>query len=116
MAQTATDIANCWEFRCPLKWESLATTQHEDVRYCGVCDEQVYFYENLEAALRRSGAKRCVAIKTVEFEGPETGEQQIIAGTLSPQYEVGDLPTDTPEEKDEQSEEEQPEKQPDIPF
>ncbi len=63
------------KFKCPLRWDDLALTEEEEVRYCSVCQENVYHTPTLTEFKQRIKEKRCVAV-TVESED----EEEILAG------------------------------------
>ena len=62
--QTQQTIRNCSEvFRvvCPQRWEALAPTDELGVRFCGQCEQQVYFCESDEETIAHAHAGHCIA-------------------------------------------------------
>lgn len=49
-------------FRCPLRWESLASTDDARVRRCGTCQREVYFCTDLDEVQLRGRRGDCVAL------------------------------------------------------
>lgn len=63
--ETDTYIDNCEErfrFRCPKLWSELAVTQDSAVRYCGVCEKNVYYCQGWELAERLAAEGKCIAL------------------------------------------------------
>jgi len=62
-------ILNCeFEFKCPKRWEKLAKTYLDNVRFCKSCAEKVYFAENQETLGKMRDEGKCVAFLTEEEE------------------------------------------------
>ena len=60
-----TELWNCenaFEFVCPLKWESLGQTEAPGIRFCGVCNQNVYLCESPLEFASQGNLGRCVAI------------------------------------------------------
>jgi uncharacterized protein (TIGR02996 family) len=51
-----------FEFRCPKRWDALALTEQEDVRHCGTCARDVYYFESVDDARDAAREGHCVAI------------------------------------------------------
>jgi uncharacterized protein (TIGR02996 family) len=51
-----------FELRCPRRWDALAPTAREDVRHCGACARDVYYFESVDEAREAARAGHCVAI------------------------------------------------------
>ncbi|MDC0721042.1 GGDEF domain-containing protein [Nannocystis bainbridge] len=49
-------------FACTKRWETLAPTDAESVRFCQQCKEQVYYCDTVAAAESRALAGQCIAI------------------------------------------------------
>ncbi len=47
---------------CPVAWESLKSTDNENVRFCKVCDKNVYFCKDSEEVSLHAGLNHCVAM------------------------------------------------------
>lgn len=47
--------------RCDKSWESLAATEDDDVRHCGVCAKDVHFCRTDEETIRHALARHCIA-------------------------------------------------------
>ncbi len=47
--------------RCQKSWESLAPTQDDDVRHCGLCAKEVHFCRTDEETIRHALARHCIA-------------------------------------------------------
>lgn len=62
---TETELWNCenaFEFICPLKWDCLDTTESDDIRYCQVCQQNVYLCQTPLEFVNQGNFGRCVAI------------------------------------------------------
>ncbi len=60
-------VENCEElfrFRCPKLWEQLAATNDEAIRYCSVCEKNVFYCDSLVEAERLASQGRCIALQT----------------------------------------------------
>jgi hypothetical protein len=63
---SGTELWNCenaFEFICPRKWVSLRPTESPDIRYCEVCNQNVYLCETPLEFVRQGNLGRCVAIR-----------------------------------------------------
>lgn len=49
-------------FQCPKRWETLAPTADATVRFCQLCQENVYYSETIDDAEDHAFAGRCIAI------------------------------------------------------
>ena len=59
-------IENCeyrFDFKCPLKWESLELTDNRDIRFCKSCIRNVYQCNNKEDFIYHSKAGHCISIQ-----------------------------------------------------
>ena len=56
-------------FKCPLNWDDLEHTDEAEVRYCDVCQENVYHAPNFTAFKQRVKEKRCVAVQRDDDDG-----------------------------------------------
>jgi hypothetical protein len=58
------DIENCgFEFRCPKLWSELQRpTENENLRFCGVCKENVYLCSSVKEMDEHAAQKHCVAV------------------------------------------------------
>jgi tetratricopeptide (TPR) repeat protein len=84
MDRSISEVWNCpeaFEFVCSKKWKELNPTDLPNVRYCGVCSENVYWSDNPEEFVANSKLGRCVAVPRQGM--PLDGE---IAGRVSPEY------------------------------
>ncbi|AFY93960.1 hypothetical protein [Chamaesiphon minutus] len=84
MNNSLPEIWNCpeaFEFVCTQKWDSLASTDLDNVRHCNVCNERVYWSANPEEFVTNSKQGRCVAVPRTAM--PLDGE---LAGRVSPEY------------------------------
>lgn len=62
--QTTRTIRNCSEiFRvgCPKQWEELAPTDNPGVRFCGQCEQHVYFCETDSETIAHARLDHCIA-------------------------------------------------------
>lgn len=60
-------------FACSKRWETLAPTDAESVRYCQQCQERVYYCDTVDDAEQRAFAGQCIAIpKRLSDGGVET--------------------------------------------
>jgi uncharacterized protein (TIGR02996 family) len=56
-------IERCtFAFECPKEWSRLARTDREDVRFCGACQQQVFYCANLADARGHALRGECVAV------------------------------------------------------
>jgi hypothetical protein len=53
---------NAFEYKCPRKWESLATTESQSVRFCNECRHNVHLCESPEEFVRHGEQGHCVAV------------------------------------------------------
>ncbi|MDC0739862.1 hypothetical protein [Polyangium mundeleinium] len=51
-----------FSFVCPARWETLAPTEDPSVRFCGQCQERVYFCESSRVAAVHARAGDCIAV------------------------------------------------------
>ncbi|MCY1010144.1 hypothetical protein OV079_32180 [Nannocystis pusilla] len=49
-------------FACPKRWETLAPSESDSVRFCQQCKEQVYYCDTVKDAETRALAGQCIAI------------------------------------------------------
>ena len=59
------EVWNCehaFELICPRKWEALKETDSPDIRYCGVCHQDVFLCESAAEFVRQGEMGRCVAV------------------------------------------------------
>lgn len=60
------EVRDCaFSFKCPKSWDSLQTTENENVRYCNECKEHVWFCKTTKALRYASSKGRCVAVEVV---------------------------------------------------
>lgn len=60
-------IINCdiaFRFKCPKKWDRLAVTGKENIRYCNQCERNVYYCLTREDVRGHADAGECVAFET----------------------------------------------------
>jgi len=88
ISPTQTELWNCenaFEFVCPRKWESLSRTESPHIRYCEVCNQNVYLCESPGEFVRQGNLGRCVAIpikvKPKEVYTPPRG--RVVMGRVS---------------------------------
>lgn len=57
-------IRNCtFAFKCEAKWDALEALEFDNVRFCNVCQKEVYFcYDDYEL-ISNIHLNRCVAIE-----------------------------------------------------
>jgi uncharacterized protein (TIGR02996 family) len=59
-------LENCpitFRFRCPKRWEQLATTEEGlTVRHCAECDKHVYYCDSIGEAQAHAWRGRCIAL------------------------------------------------------
>ena len=68
------EIKNCFEFVCPLKWDSLEKTDNNNIRFCGSCDKQVFKASDLESFSKFANENKCVAYIASDDVPPIMGE------------------------------------------
>ncbi len=63
-----TEVSNCklLQFRCSKKWEQLAPTEHNDIRFCGECKERVYFCQTQADIYSHFEQSHCIAFKNFD--------------------------------------------------
>jgi len=71
-------------FACPKRWETLAPTEAESVRFCRLCKESVYYCDTVEQAAARAVAGQCIAVPHPLTDG---GVKRVMLGRPDP---VGD--------------------------
>lgn len=81
-------------FRCPKQWEELTPTKVPTLRFCSVCQKNVYFCETLEDLKKNAG--RCVAFFVDEMEQERQDQKldrkdQRKLDKLSPPHYIGQL-------------------------
>jgi hypothetical protein len=70
------DIRDCdFEFKCPRYWEQLQETPDSQIRFCGMCNKNVYLCRTQKDLERFAGEKICVAI-----DSPRQGKKPM--GTI----------------------------------
>ena len=58
-----TKIVNCtFRYKCPMKWEQLAKTNDDVVRFCHKCSKNVYYCETDKELQLAMDKGRCVAV------------------------------------------------------
>lgn len=60
-----SEIENCemrFLFGCPERWDALAPTEVAAVRFCGACQERVYYCHTIEEAREHAKSGHCVAV------------------------------------------------------
>jgi hypothetical protein len=50
-----------WEFRCPMRWDELETTEDASTRYCDRCEKTVHYCSTVEELNTFAGDKKCIA-------------------------------------------------------
>jgi tetratricopeptide (TPR) repeat protein len=81
--RSLSEIWNCpeaFEFICSKKWDELNSTDNPTIRYCEICNLNVYWSANSEEFITNSKLDRCVAIP---IEGLPSRDFSI-AGRVSP--------------------------------
>ena len=58
------------ELPCPKEWGSLAPTGRDDMRYCGTCDQAVYYCATLEEARGHARRGDCMVIDVAVLRRP----------------------------------------------
>ncbi|MBD2579641.1 hypothetical protein [Oscillatoria sp. FACHB-1406] len=82
--QDLSKIWNCpdnLKFQCPQKWESLSSTDDENIRYCTVCSENVYNCSTPKDFVQYAKAGNCVALPNELARRPE--DPHLFLGKLS---------------------------------
>lgn len=57
-------VSNCspkFRLECPIQWSSLRGTSDENVRFCEVCQQEVYYCRTPEEVAQRAIRRHCVA-------------------------------------------------------
>jgi hypothetical protein len=60
-----TELRNCkLAFQCDQEWQTLdSTSEGKDIKYCNICDRNVYFCNSNEELAEAVKNNRCIAIK-----------------------------------------------------
>ena len=53
-------------YECPVKWDELQQTEHDQVRYCTNCSQPVFHVLDTKDFARAVAAKQCVMVQTKE--------------------------------------------------
>ena len=80
MDPSNTQVWNCenaFDFVCPRQWESLGQTEAPDVRFCGVCNQNVYLCETPLEFVTQGNLGRCVAMPREVKPGQTTDPHSI---------------------------------------
>jgi uncharacterized protein (TIGR02996 family) len=96
-----TKIENClrFTFQCPQQWEKLLPTKGEQVRYCAVCERNVFHCHTIDQARTMARMDRCVAVDSrLAREEGDLGVGQpmgMMLGRIAPEpfvspFQVGD--------------------------
>ncbi len=51
-------------YECPVKWDELQQTEHDQVRYCTNCSQPVFHVLDTKDFARAVAAKQCVMVKS----------------------------------------------------
>jgi uncharacterized protein (TIGR02996 family) len=51
-----------FDFQCPKQWSDLVETESPDVRFCGLCRQQVFYCTTIPEARQHAWRGRCVAV------------------------------------------------------
>ena len=61
-----TVIRNCtFAFKCEAKWEQLEILDFDNIRFCNICQKEVYFCHDDDELIQNIHLNRCVAINRV---------------------------------------------------
>lgn len=67
-------IENCpidFEFQCPKRWDKLAPTEEQFVRYCTECHRNVYHCQSIPEARLKSFLGECIAVDSSLAREPD---------------------------------------------
>lgn len=77
-----------FNFRCPLSWDTLTTTDAPRVRDCDRCKRQVFFCTTLHEVRAHGEARHCVAFSSAllrsEAQVAYTDQDDIMMGDIDP--------------------------------
>jgi uncharacterized protein (TIGR02996 family) len=64
-AVSQVPVENCslFQYQCPKRWETLATTDEPAVRFCDSCQKPVFYSKTIEEAQQHAWSGRCVAVQ-----------------------------------------------------
>ena len=83
-----TKIENClrFSFQCPQQWEKLQPTKREQVRYCVVCERNVFHCHTIDQARTMARMGRCVAVdsRLAREEGDVSDSGRMLLGRVLP--------------------------------
>jgi hypothetical protein len=85
MNPSQTELWNCenaFDFVCPRKWNALGHTEAPEIRYCDVCNQNVYLCETPLEFVSQGKLGRCVAIR-----------KEVTPGEVYPQLYILGEPT-----------------------
>jgi hypothetical protein len=75
-----------FSFYCPKRWETLAPTESDGVRFCEHCNEQVHYVTTIQEAELRAKAGDCIALRKELSDG---GVQEDVLGRPDPTRDWG---------------------------
>lgn len=75
-----------FSFVCSKRWEALAATEGESVRFCQQCQERVYYCETIDDAETRALAGQCIAVPQALSDG---GVESLAMGRPDPVMDWG---------------------------
>ncbi len=55
-----------FDYKCPLKWDNLAATEQDGVRFCDQCQREVYLVATDEELGRAVRLNQCIAMEIPE--------------------------------------------------
>ena len=88
--ETIKLIRNCaveFETVCPRRWERLAPTETEAVRFCGACAREVFLCETDRDALAHARAGHCIAKPAPDLSGLDLGGLRLGRPVILPRKE-----------------------------
>lgn len=62
VARPSVEGCKQFDFACPQRWDAMLATAREDVRHCGSCRRDVYYFPTVDHARSAARMGHCVAI------------------------------------------------------
>jgi uncharacterized protein (TIGR02996 family) len=87
-------------FKCPLKWDALASTDAPTIRHCDRCDRQVHFCSSLDQVREHGAIGNCVAFSSalVRAQALDAYDEEIMMGEVADPGITDEIPTVTLDE------------------
>jgi hypothetical protein len=82
---TIQDCPPRFSFLCPKTWQSLESTDTEEIRFCRTCQKNVYWCKT-PAEVQAYGEKgRCIAVSSVTYSSRSFPAEEMLLGLFAPE-------------------------------